>query len=93
MAKNETVYVNILDKEYQVACPEEERSALSHAANTLDQRMRAIRASGTIIGTERIAIMAALNLCHELQQSKVDIDDGETLNRLVDKIDKALNGL
>jgi len=60
-----TVSVRILDRDYQVNCPPEERAALERAARHLDERMREIRASGKIVGLERIAVMAALNLAHE----------------------------
>ena len=58
--------VRLLDKDYAVACPPEEREALQESARLLDGKMREIRDSGKIIGTERIAVMAALNLAHEL---------------------------
>lgn len=92
MSDVSTTFVQILDKEYQVACPEEEKTALARAAEELDQRMRAIRASGSIIGLERIAVMAALNLCHELQQAnkKSPAHDTETLERITKKLDEAL---
>jgi len=64
--KSTTVEVRILDKEYLVACPEEERDALIRAARHLDTKMREIRASGKVFGAERIAVMAALNITHEL---------------------------
>ncbi len=63
-----TVEVKILDKEYLVACPEDARHALEQAARHLDRKMREIRASGKVFGTERIAVMAALNITHELLQ-------------------------
>ena len=92
---NETVFVKILDKEYQVACPREERQALIESAQLLDERMKAIRGSGAVIGLERIAVMAALNLSHELLQAKVprgtSVADSTDLKRLSDKIEKALN--
>ncbi|HCL38283.1 MAG TPA: cell division protein ZapA, partial [Marinobacter hydrocarbonoclasticus] len=61
-----TVEVRILDKEYLVACPQEEQEALLRAARHLDTKMREIRSSGKVFGTERIAVMAALNITHEL---------------------------
>ena len=64
------VHVKILDKEYQVACPEEEREGLVASAEHLNQRMLEIRKSGKVFGSDRIAVMAALNLAHELLQSK-----------------------
>jgi cell division protein ZapA len=94
---NETVFVKILDKEYQVACPREERHALQESAQLLDERMKAIRGSGAVIGLERIAVMAALNLSHELLQanktpSGAATADGADLQRLSDKIERVLAG-
>ena len=97
MSDIKRVYVTILDKDYQIACPPEEREALHDAAGELDQRMRAIRNTGSVIGLERIAVMAALNLCHELQQisrnmgQKASSDDNEALERISRKLDKVLN--
>ncbi|PCJ92593.1 MAG: cell division protein ZapA [Porticoccaceae bacterium] len=64
----QTVNIRILDKEYQVSCPPEERNALLQSAKTLDEQMRSIRNSGSVIGLERIAVMAALNLTYELSK-------------------------
>jgi len=95
---NETVFVKILDKEYQVACPREERQALIESAQLLDERMRAIRGSGAVIGLERMAVMAALNLSHELLQAKSGVEpashsgvDRADLARLNDKIERVLS--
>ena len=66
MNRPNTVSVDILDKEYQVACPADEELALTQAARYLDQHMRDIRSTGRVIGLERVAIMAALNISHEL---------------------------
>lgn len=60
------VSVSILGKEYQIACPEEEKSALLSSAELLHNNMKQIQSSGKIIGLDRIAVMAALNLAHEL---------------------------
>lgn len=93
MPDNNRVTITILDKDYPIACPPEEREALLRAASELNKRMRTIRNTGSIIGLERIAVMAALNLCHELEQIK----DGsanlptEDLNRIIEKIDTSLD--
>jgi cell division protein ZapA len=70
------VSVRILEKEYFVACPHEERAALLDAAEFLNGRMREIRDTGKVVGLDRVAVMAALNLANELlrireQESKV----------------------
>ncbi len=64
------VTVRLLDKEYQVACPEDEREALLESAELLNRKMKEIRDSGKVVGVDRIAVMAALNLCHEMLQGK-----------------------
>ena len=61
--------VRILEKEYIVACAPEERTELLDSAEYLNGRMREIRDSGKIVGLDRIAVMAALNLAHELHHS------------------------
>jgi cell division protein ZapA len=99
VSQQRTVTVNILDKEYQVACPPERQSELAVSARYLDKQMRAIRDSGKVIGTERIAVMAALNISHELLQASEQAgnipaetapEDVRELNR---KIDDALDHL
>jgi cell division protein ZapA len=91
---DDRVSVSILDKDYQVACTAEERHDLMPAAAELDRRMRDVRKSGTIVGLERIAIMVALNLCHELQQRPqegVELPETlATLERLSNKLSGAL---
>lgn len=64
------VSVRILEKEYFVACPHEERSALLDAAEYLNNRMREIRDSGKVVGLDRIAVMVALNLASEYLKQK-----------------------
>ena len=78
MSRPNTVSVDILDKEYQVACPPDEEAALTQAARYLDQHMRDIRSTGKVIGLERVAIMAALNISHELLALKTGDNPVET---------------
>ena len=61
----QTVTVRILDKDYQVACPPEEVEALTSSARYLDQQMQGIRNSGKVLGIDRIAVMAALNIAND----------------------------
>jgi cell division protein ZapA len=65
-----TLDVSILGREYRVACKESEREELLQAVQFLDHRMREIRDSGKIAGTERIAVMAALNIAHEVLRAR-----------------------
>jgi cell division protein ZapA len=60
------VTVRILDKEYFVACPPDERSNLLDSAEYLNKKMREIRDTGKVVGADRIAVMAALNMANEL---------------------------
>jgi cell division protein ZapA len=70
------VSVRILEKEYQVSCPVEERPALLDSAELLNGKMREIRDSGKVVGLDRIAVMAALNLAHEVLELR---GSGESL--------------
>lgn len=91
---SETVTVSILDKEYRVACKNGEQAELQASARLLNERMSRIRASGSVIGLERIAVMAALNIAHELIQAKAELTrvplEKEMLDRLQDKVQSAL---
>jgi cell division protein ZapA len=64
------VNIKILEKEYQISCPLSERAALLSSAELLNTRMREIRDSGKVIGLDRIAVMAALNMANELLRSR-----------------------
>ena len=74
------VRIHILDKEYLVGCPEPQREELMESARLLDRKMREIRDSGKVIGAERVAVMAALNIAHELVQIQ---GDGRSHDRAV----------
>ncbi|MGE4072825.1 MAG: cell division protein ZapA [Lysobacterales bacterium] len=91
----QAVKVHILDREYAVACSEEDRPGLIEAALYLDGKMREIRAGAKLVGLERIAVMAALNIAHESLQArtelkKVGVDVGEELRQLNAKLEAAL---
>jgi len=89
------VSVRIMDKEYVVACPYEERSALLDAAEFLNARMREIRDTGKVVGLDRIAVMAALNLAHEFlkgkdRESRLDNGVGQRVRALRERVESAL---
>ena len=90
----EGVTVNILGKEFVVACPEDERPALVAAANFLDKKMREIQTGGKVIGAERTAIMAALNIANDFlelhNRDGLSLDMTQKLRFLQNKIDAAL---
>jgi cell division protein ZapA len=84
MSEQQAVDVNIMGREFKVACPEDEREGLMTAVGYLDKKMREIRDTGKIVGIERIAIMAALNLAHELLTTRSGgVDIGDLKRRIV----------
>lgn len=94
----DTVTVTILDKEYQVACPPEQKSALLRSAHTLDQRMREVRDTGKVFGLDRIAVMAALNLSHDLLSQEEQVSHSsdavdQKVTALTQRVDRALTDL
>lgn len=96
MSTQDSVIVTILDKDYQVSCPADERTKLENSARYLDQKMNDIRQSGRIIGLDRIAVMAGLNITHDLlnegdKKSNASLDVSEKINALENKLDFAIN--
>jgi cell division protein ZapA len=95
MSKPLAINISILDKEYKIACPSGEQPALLASAEYLDSKMREVRDSGSIIGSERIAVITALNIAHELlnssqQGDKLDQSLSPRLKNLENKISEAL---
>ena len=89
--------VNIMGREFRVSCTEEERRDLLKAVDYLNAKMRDMRDTGKVIGVERIAIMAALNITHEYLSTRMDggFDVGEFKRRMLSMqatIDQAMNG-
>lgn len=74
-AETVSVTINILDKEYRIACPEEEQEALVESARFLNEKMQEVRRSGKVVGMDRISIMAGLNIVHELLQYKAELNN------------------
>lgn len=91
----EPVSVRILDKEYLIACPPDQRDSLMKTARYLDNKMKEIRDTGKVIGIDRIAVMAALNISHDLLQNETHKQSQDTtmskrIRSLQDKIELAL---
>ena len=91
------VSVRILDKEYQVACPASERTDLLDSAEALNTKMLEIRDSGRIVGLDRIAVMAALNMANDLlhAQARDRVLEGDFSSRLKvisDRVESVLGG-
>ena len=86
--------VTIMGREFRVTCPDEERKGLLEAVTYLDKKMREIRDSGKIVGSERIAIMAALNITHELLTTRNRGGfDMEEFKRRIDCMQAALDAV
>jgi len=95
MSQANTVTLQILDKEYRIACPAEERDNLESAARYLNDKMREIRSSGKVIGADRIAVMAALNITHELLHKQQQLTSEAAAHRhpvrdLFERVEHAL---
>jgi cell division protein ZapA len=91
------VSVRILDKEYQVACPASERTDLLDSAEVLNAKMLEIRDSGRVVGLDRIAVMAALNMANDLLHAQArdrlfEGDLSERLKTISDRVDSILGG-
>lgn len=94
MNQNPSVTVHIMDKEYCIACPETEREKLESSARHLDTRMREIRSIGKVIGAERVAVMAALNITYELLHGAQDANSRKTreqIRRTLERAEAALS--
>ncbi len=96
MSESKPVSVHIMDKEYLIACEEDERELLQSAVNLLNEKMQEVRNSGSVIGTERIAVMAALHIAHDLIEYKNQNDNyasriDNDVKRLRQKIEQALS--
>jgi cell division protein ZapA len=90
------VSVRILDKEYQVACPASERTDLLDSAEILNNKMREIRDSGRVVGLDRIAVMAALNMANDLiharaRDQELEGDISDRLKLISDRVDNVLS--
>lgn len=93
-----TTSVKILDKEYRISCPSDQELALHRAANYLNEKMKEIKSAGKVIGIERIAVMAALNMSYELQEIRnrhiENNSDAQTqIMQMMGKLDQALTEL
>jgi cell division protein ZapA len=87
--------VRILEKEYHIACPLEERTDLLNSAEYLNSKMREVRDGGKVVGLDRIAVIAALNMANELlrlrnRDNDLDSDVGGRLRILRERVESAL---
>ena len=96
MSEAKSLQITIMGRDFRVACPEHEQAGLLEAVDYLNKKMLEIREGGKVIGLERIAIMAALNIAHELLTTKVGgaFDIGEIkrrMNRMETMIDQTMS--
>lgn len=96
MANAKTLELNILDRDYRVNCPDGAEADLRDAARFLNEKMAEIKTAssnaGKVLGTDRIAVIAALNITHDLLQlQQQQGDSGERLNKIHQMIDEALD--
>ncbi|GMR08709.1 MAG: cell division protein ZapA [Gammaproteobacteria bacterium] len=96
MPESTPITVLILEKEYRINCPGKEHEALMKSAQFLDGKMREIRDTGKIIGIDRIAVIAALNIINEMLQNESQVSEqsrsvSSHIRSLEDKIDTALS--
>ncbi|MFN3593584.1 MAG: cell division protein ZapA [Thiobacillaceae bacterium] len=83
--------VAIMGREFRISCPEEEREALLAAVSFLDRKMREIRDTGKVIGLERIAIMAALNITHDYLAARPPAADDSAARSKVEQLNALLD--
>lgn len=93
--ESKAINIRVLDKDYQVACPIDEEAALLDSARLLDEKMREVRDTRKMIGADRVAVMAALNLAHDLLQLQSGANGDEPgvnnkLRNLQNKVEAAI---
>jgi cell division protein ZapA len=95
MSESRSLQVSIMGRDYRVACAEQEEAGLLEAVDYLNGKMQDLRDRSKVVGTERLAVMAALNIAHEFLSMKVggNFDIAETkrrIKRMETTIDQAM---
>ena len=90
-AEPKSLQINVMGREFRVACPDNEQKGLLEAVDYLNRKMAEIRDHGKVIGLERIAIMAALNIAHELLTTRVGGFDLAELKRRMNHMETVLD--
>jgi cell division protein ZapA len=89
---NVPVTITILDKEYRIACPIDEKDGLLASADYLNRQIKEIRNSGKVVGADRIAVLAALNITHELLAQRTQTENiGVRINKLRNRLSTVLD--
>lgn len=93
MSTSEPVNVRLLDREYTVGCTPEQRDGLLAAAKLLDGKMREIRGTNRMAGVDRIAVLAALNIAHELLQARSESNRERDIAHSLSMLNRRLDDL
>ena len=91
----DTVSISILGRDYQISCPPSEEEALRKSARYLDKQMSKVKKASSTLAFEKVAIMAAINICHELLQQSEEAEESESssiekIQSLQQKIERAI---
>ena len=94
MTQSKPVRVSILDKEYLISCPDDEREQLHTVVDFVNEKLLEVKGSGNVIGTERIVIMATLNIANELLAYKrKNKDYTESVDSIVKRLQTKIDGV
>ncbi len=91
MDNQDSLTIKVLEKEYRVACPPEEKESLIASATILNEKLMQIKSKGSVISTERIAVMAALNMSHEILNGKELVGEHADLNDRIDSLSERID--
>ena len=94
MTQSKPVRVSILDKEYLISCPDDEREQLYAVVDFVNEKLLEVKGSGNVIGTERVVIMATLNIANELLAYKrKNKDYTESVDSIVKRLQTKIDGV
>ena len=89
-----TLSINIMDKEYQISCPADEEEALLRSARYLSEQMMEIRSTGKVVGVDRVAVMAALNIANELLKGSKNASSNQDIaNRRLKMLNEKISSI
>lgn len=91
MHNQDSLTIKILEKEYRVSCPPEEKDDLQASATALNEKLKEIKEKGSVIGTERIAVMAALNMSHDMLSNRAIVGEHTELNERIDTLSERID--
>ena len=91
MDNQDSLTIKVLEKEYRVACPPEEKESLTASASILNEKLMQIKSKGSVISTERIAVMAALNMSHEILNGQALVGEHAELNDRIDSLSERID--